>query len=286
MGPRFLDTLLPFLACPLGLALKRFPGPTVALAGVSVATTVVATITHPLVGYETETVVWARLLLEGSFQPTIASAYGLGRGWGGIWPFLLAGGGGLALAIWATPRLALNARSLGAGVLCLLGWALFAALAPTLLRIDHAGLVSIVHAGDRTALEIGPHSAHPTFSTYPLKALAPIAAAVGLLALGLMAALRTRPRRRPRPDRDPPPGEARSSPAPVSSSSSRGEQARTHRRGRVLSWRRPSRASSHRREVLCRRPGTPAGAGCRRSSGPRRSACSRCPRSSHRGRDA
>ena len=33
MGPRFLTTMLPFLACPLGLALKRFPGPTMALAG-------------------------------------------------------------------------------------------------------------------------------------------------------------------------------------------------------------------------------------------------------------
>src|ERR1700677_4930107 len=56
MGPRFLDTLLPFLAFPVALALKRWPGPTVALAGVSIATTVIATITHPLVGYETETV--------------------------------------------------------------------------------------------------------------------------------------------------------------------------------------------------------------------------------------
>ncbi len=83
MGPRFLTTMLPFLAFPLSIAFKRWPGPTVALAGVSIATTVIATITHPLVGYETETVVWARYLREGFFQPTIASAYGLGRGWGG-----------------------------------------------------------------------------------------------------------------------------------------------------------------------------------------------------------
>jgi len=198
MGPRFLCTLLPFLACPLGLALKRFPGPTVALAGVSIATSVIATITHPLVGYETETVVWARYLLHGLFQPTIASAYGLGRSWGAIWPFLVAAACGLALALWLTPRLALTPRALAAGVLCLLAWALFAALAPTLLRIDHEGLVSIVRAGDRTALEMGLHSKHPTFSTYPLRALAPIAAAVGLLGLGLMATLRAQPRRAPR----------------------------------------------------------------------------------------
>src|SRR6202161_3678624 len=58
MGPRFLTTMLPFLAFPVAIALKRWPGPTVALAGVSIATTVIATITHPLVGYENETVVW------------------------------------------------------------------------------------------------------------------------------------------------------------------------------------------------------------------------------------
>ena len=67
---------------PLALAFRRFPGPTIALAGVSVATMVVATITHPLIGYETETVTWARYLRQGFFQPTIATAYGAGRGWG------------------------------------------------------------------------------------------------------------------------------------------------------------------------------------------------------------
>ena len=122
MGPRFLITMLPFLALPTALALKRWPGPTVALAGVSIATTAIATITHPLVGYETEAIVWGRYLREGFFQPTIASAYGLGRGWGGIWPFLVAAGGGVVLAAWATPRLRLSMGSMGAGVLALVGW--------------------------------------------------------------------------------------------------------------------------------------------------------------------
>ena len=190
MGPRFLITLLPFLALPTALALKRWPGPTVALAGVSIAMTVIATITHPLVGYETETVVWGRYLREGFFQPTIASAYGLGRGWGGIWPFLLAAGGGVVLAAWATPRLRLSTSSLGVGVLVLIGWCAFAALGPTLLGIDHAGLESIVKAGDHTALST---VAHPTFSSYPLKALAPIGAVLGLLGLLAMRLLRCAP---------------------------------------------------------------------------------------------
>jgi hypothetical protein len=182
MGPRFLDTTLPFLAFPIGIALKRFPGPTIALAAVSITTTVIATITHPLVGYENETVSWMRYLSKGLFQPTIASAYGLGRGWGGIWPFFLAAGAAVLLAAWVTPRLRLSGGGVRAGVLALVGWALFAALAPTLLGIDHAGLASIYKAGDHTAFNLKLHSG----SRYPLKALAPVAAAAGLLALCAM----------------------------------------------------------------------------------------------------
>ncbi len=182
MGPRFLDTMLPFLACPIAIALKRFPGPTIALAAVSITTTVIATTTHPLIGYENETASWMRYLSKGFFQPTIASAYGLGRSWGGIWPFLLAAGGALLLAAWVTPRVRLSARGLLAGASVLAAWALFAALAPTLLGIDHAGLRSIYDAGDHTAFNLKLHSG----SRFPLKTLAAVAAAAGLLALCAM----------------------------------------------------------------------------------------------------
>jgi hypothetical protein len=189
MGPRFLTTMLPFLACPLAIALKRYPGPTIALAAISIATTVIATITHPLVGYENETVIWTRLLGNGSFQPTIASALGLGRSWGAIWPFFLAAGGALWLAVWATPRLRLPGRALVAGLAAALAWALFAALAPTLLGIDHRGLESIVGAGDHTALNLALHDG----SRYPLRTLAPVAAVAALLALGACALTRSEP---------------------------------------------------------------------------------------------
>jgi hypothetical protein len=188
-GPRFLITMLPFLAFPIALALRRFPGPTLALAAVSITTTVIATITHPLVGYENETVIWMRLLGKGSFQPTIASAFGLGRSWGAIWPFLLAAGGAVLLAVRAAPRMRLPGRELSAGLLALTAWALFAALAPTLLGIDHQGLLSIVKAGDHTALNLSLHDG----ARYPLKTLAPVAAGAGLLALVVMALLRNEP---------------------------------------------------------------------------------------------
>jgi len=186
MGPRFLTTMLPFMAVPLALAFKRFPGPTIALAAVSIATTVLATITHPLVGYENEAVVWTRYLSQGFFQPTIASAYGFGRGWGGIWPFLLAAAGGVVLAALATARVRLTLAELGAGALALLAWGLFAALAPTALGIDHRGLLSIVGAGDHTALNLTLHDG----STYPLTKLVLIAGAAGLVALALARLLR------------------------------------------------------------------------------------------------
>jgi hypothetical protein len=185
-GPRFLITMLPFLAFPIALALRRFPGPTLALAAVSVTTAVIATITHPLVGYENETVIWMRLLGKGSFQPTIASAFGLGRGWGAVWPFLLAAGAAVLMAVRAMPRTPLPGRQLMAGVLALLAWGLFAALAPTLLGIDHQGLLSILKAGDHTALNLTLHQG----TRFPLRTLAPVAAAAGVLALAATRLLR------------------------------------------------------------------------------------------------
>ena len=179
MGPRFLMTMLPFLALPTGLALKRFPGPTIGLAAVSITAIVIATITHPLIGYENEADVFTRYLSQGLFQPTIASAFGMGRSWGGIWPFVLCAGGGVLLTVLATARTRISTRSLLWGVAALAGWCLFATVAPTLLGIDHRGLLSIVGAGDDTALNLTLHNG----TRYPLRALAPLAAGVGLLAL-------------------------------------------------------------------------------------------------------
>jgi hypothetical protein len=190
MGPRFLTTMLPFLACPLGLALKRYPGPTVALAAISIVATMIATATHPLVGYENETVVWTRLLGNGEFQPTIASAFGLGRSWGGIWPFVLAAGGAVVLAVAATPRLALTLRALGWAALALAAWGLFAALAPTVLGIDHRGLLSIVGAGDNTALNLPLHDG----VRYPLTRLAIYGVVAGALAVLAIWFFRRAPR--------------------------------------------------------------------------------------------
>jgi hypothetical protein len=178
MGPRFLATTLPFLALPLAIAFERWPGPTIALAAASITCAILATVTHPLIGYDTQPVTWMRHLLEGFFQPTIASAYGLGRGWASIWTFLLPAAGAIAIAAAASPRVRLTRRSLLAGALALAAWALFAALGPTLLGLDHQGLLDVYRSGDPRALSNGAY-----FGSYPLRALVPLACGIALLAL-------------------------------------------------------------------------------------------------------
>jgi hypothetical protein len=183
MGPRFLTTVLPFLALPLALSFRRFPGPTIALAGVSAATMMIATATHPLIGYETETSTWTHYLSSGSFQPTIASAYGAGRGWVALLPFLVAIAAAVLLAAFATERMRLTPRTLAAGVAAAAVWGLLAAILPSWLGIDSAALHKINAAGDPTAL-------HKPWGPYPLTGLVLVAFGAGLLALLLARLLR------------------------------------------------------------------------------------------------
>jgi hypothetical protein len=71
-------------------------------------------------------------------------------------------------------------------LLSVVAWGLFAALAPTLLGIDHRGLLSIVGAGDNTALNLVLHNG----SRYPLQTLVPIAAAAAFATLALASVWR------------------------------------------------------------------------------------------------
>ena len=155
-GPRFLTTTLPFLAVALAAAFRRHPGPTLALGAASVLCYATATLTHPLIGYETETVEWTRLARSGFFQPSIVSALGFGRGWVAPLPFVLLAGAAIALVATVTPRMALTPRALVWGLMAVGVWAVLAALAPHALGIDHAGLQKIVEAGDPTPFHPPP----------------------------------------------------------------------------------------------------------------------------------
>ncbi|HEX4108834.1 MAG TPA: hypothetical protein VHX88_11905 [Solirubrobacteraceae bacterium] len=177
-GPRFLITSLPFLGLPIAVAFKRFPGPTLGLAVAGGVCYVLATMTHPLIGYETEAFKWMQLLRQGSFQPTVLSMFGAGRGWWAMTPFLVFIAGALVLTVMSTTRLAIDARGLLYGLLAVGGWALFAAVGPHLLGIDHQALLNTEHAGDPTAL-------HKGWGPYPLSGLAPMAFGFAALALVL-----------------------------------------------------------------------------------------------------
>ena len=158
MAPRFLDTLLPFLAFPIALTLKRFPGPDDRACG-GLDHDDRDRHDHPPADRLRERgghvdALPVQRLLPADDRLRLRPGARLGRNLavparrrrGG------AGGG------WATPRLRALAQQRSGGA-C---WRsshgrLFAALAPTLLGIDHAGLQSIYKAGDHTAFNLKLH---------------------------------------------------------------------------------------------------------------------------------
>jgi hypothetical protein len=187
-GPRYLVPTLPFLGLGIAAAYRRLPGPTLALGAISATTMVAATLTHPLVGYESETGIWSRLLSQGFFQPTLVTAAGGGRGWAAIVPFVVLALAAVVLAASVTHlRVTWPQVAWGAGAAA--AWALFAAFGPTGLGIDHAAELRIIAAGDPTALQqrAGPH---------PLLHLALLALGAAGVALVVGRLRFARPRRR------------------------------------------------------------------------------------------
>lgn len=114
-GPRFLIPILPFLAVPLALALRRLPLTTTALAAVSALTMSAVTTTGPLLAFDGR---WHERLADGWFG---------GRGWPTIVPFVVAAVISVVLAARATPRLSEPGERWTA-LAALAGWALVAAV--------------------------------------------------------------------------------------------------------------------------------------------------------------
>jgi hypothetical protein len=136
-GPRFLIPMLPFLAVPLGLAFRRFPALTLALAIPSAGFALVSTTTMPLIGFDWAGY-WAFWLGSGTFEHTIATVLGAGNGWGGLAPFIVAVGAAVALAVAASDRLTVAGDALYA-LTALLVWACVALAAPGLLAEGYDG---------------------------------------------------------------------------------------------------------------------------------------------------
>lgn len=93
-GPRFLVTLLPFLALPLAAAYDRFPLPTIAVALFSAFWMVSATAAGPLISGASPTT-WVRDVVDGRSETGSV----LGHGWVGILALLLPVLAAVAVAV-------------------------------------------------------------------------------------------------------------------------------------------------------------------------------------------
>lgn len=102
-GPRLLVPMLPFMALGLAAAYRRFPRVTGALAVVSAARMLLATLTEPLVGSDTG--VWRDRLADADFTATVFTEGGLGNGWAAIVPVLAAATGAGVLALLSARRM-------------------------------------------------------------------------------------------------------------------------------------------------------------------------------------
>jgi len=171
-GPRFLILSLPFLGLGLASAFARFPGPTLALAGASIAAMVIPTMTGPAVGSEPETGVWVQRLGDGDLQATAFTVFGVDTPWLAWVPALVLLGLALVIALRAVPRP--SNRQLGVGLAAVATWALFAAFGPHAFGIDGA-------AEETVALGLGKLP-HP-YGMQPIDKLALIGAVAGVAAL-------------------------------------------------------------------------------------------------------
>lgn len=127
-GPRFLITMLPFLAVPLSAAYRRAPLATLSLAIISAATMATATITLPILSTRWPTSTWWKLLGKGSF-----STHGLNVELCAVFLAL-----GILAAARATPRPRVTRLDLELTVLGLATWLAVARAAPRLLAHDIA----------------------------------------------------------------------------------------------------------------------------------------------------
>jgi 4-amino-4-deoxy-L-arabinose transferase-like glycosyltransferase len=121
-GPRHLIPALPFLAVPVALALRRWPGATIGLALGGAVVMVVATTTTPLAAWDGRS--WSRFA-DGEFVPTVGDELGL-DGWVAMAPFFVFLAAAAAFAVRAAWRGRVPPREVVAGGLALGAWWLVA----------------------------------------------------------------------------------------------------------------------------------------------------------------
>jgi hypothetical protein len=127
-GPRFMIPALPFLALGLGVAYRRMPAMTLAMAIPSIVMMVAGSMTYPLLG-DNGTGTWARDLGDGILEHTVLTVAGVRNGWLAALPLFAAVAAAIAFAARATPRRRLG--DIRVPSMAILAWAILSALGPT-----------------------------------------------------------------------------------------------------------------------------------------------------------
>jgi hypothetical protein len=141
-GPRFLITLLPFLAVPLAAAYRKAPLATLALALVSAMMMILATLTGPILATARSTHTWWARLQLGHFRtPDITVAL-----------FAIFALLALAAAARAVSRPRLTRNDVTLAILALGSWYAISRVGPTLLHSDLSsghisGLIALLALG-------------------------------------------------------------------------------------------------------------------------------------------
>ncbi len=169
-GPRFLITLLPFLALPLGAAYRKAPIATLTIAITSGAMMVLATIAGPVLDTGLSTHSWWVRIQEGHFRTSTTS----------IWIFSVLLLAAVVLAARATPRPRVTMLDLELAAVGLLSWLVLARAGPALLAIDLSkhqnwGLLALVVLSVALAVIIARMAMGRPFAWLAMLPLAPLA---------------------------------------------------------------------------------------------------------------
>jgi hypothetical protein len=146
-GPRYLIPILPFLAVPLAVAWRAFPGLTAGLAVGAALFMAGATVTSPLGAWDQQVL---HRLTTGGYVDSAAAFLGVHGGVGAV-PFLAALAVAAGAAVLATPRPRLVAREASAALLAGGGWAVLMTQTPRLLTRGSGGQLAVVAIACLTA---------------------------------------------------------------------------------------------------------------------------------------
>jgi 4-amino-4-deoxy-L-arabinose transferase-like glycosyltransferase len=147
--PRYLITLIPFVAIPLALAFRRLPLATIALAVVSIVQMALVTATGALPMYDGA---WFDRFRSRQFVETAAAVVEI-TGWYAILPFFLAVLAAAFAAAAASPRIELSPFDATVAAAALGAWVLAALVAtnPSGLPLETGYVLAVAGAGAAAA---------------------------------------------------------------------------------------------------------------------------------------